>query len=473
MNLHSRPKLESSSYDRASCKVGLVHLGYVAFHRAHQAVYIDDYMETTGDLAWGIAAVNLRAADVAAFHAASGSDDGYLLKTTSPDGEVRYRLIRPHIAFEDWSTDAAAAEALLDSEDVKAVSMTVTESGYFLKADWSLDLDAPEIKAEMQGQGATTIYGYLAAALQRRAAGINAPITVLCCDNIRSNGKILEKNFLAYLQACGMNDLADWVRANASFPCSMVDRITPRSSQVLIDEIGEAFPGRSLAPIHGENFIQWVVQNKFANTMPDLAKVGVEVVDDVDPFEEAKIRILNGGHTGLCYLGALAGYQTFDEAMRDPTLRAHFDGWETENVLPGLTLDLPFDKTAYLAEIAARFGNRAIADDLARICMDGWSKMQIFIWPTLESCLAQGISPTYGYDCIASWYVYARRVAADAMPIAYTEPHWSALEALLAPGKEAEFAACETLWSHLPKAHAEFVPGVVEAIHRMEQSWPA
>ena len=190
-------------------------------------------------------------------------------------------------------------------------------------------------------------------------------------------------------------------------------------------------------------------------------------------YEEAKIRILNGGHTGLCYLGALAGFKTFDEAMRDPRTRAHFDGWETNEVLPGLTIALPFDKERYLDEIAERFGNTAIADALERIFMDGWSKLPIYIRPTLQSCLEQGITPSYGYDCIASWYVYARRFADGVMPISYHEPYWHLLEPLLATGQEEVFASNRQLWADIPETFADFVPGVVAAIQEMEIKWPA
>ena len=285
---------------------------------------------------------------------------------------------------------------------------------------------------------------------------------------------MLERNLLAWLEGAGRRELAEWVRRNATFPCSMVDRITPRSTPEFIAEIAALFPGEPLAPIQAEAFIQWVVEENFAGPFPDLRRSGVQIVDDVDPYEEAKIRILNGGHLGVCYLGALAGYRTFDEAMRDPAIRAHFDGWENENVLPGLAaIALPFDQHTYLDEIAARFGNPAIADRLERLCMDGWSKFAIYIRPTLAACLAQGIAPKRGYDCIASWYVYARRIAAGTMPVAYTEPYWSTLEPLLAPGQEEAFARTRALWSDLPDAYADFVPGIVKAIAETEARWNA
>ncbi|KMW57351.1 Mannitol dehydrogenase family protein [Candidatus Rhodobacter oscarellae] len=473
MNLQTQPRLDASTYDRDAAKIGIVHLGYGAFHRAHMAVYLDAYMQASGDLDWGIAAVNLRGGDSAGFVAAREARDGYLLKTTSPEDQLRYQLIRPHVAFEDWAKTPARAEELAARESVHIISMTVTESGYFLDTNGDLDREDPTIAAEIAGGAPASVYGYLTRALTLRAAVTGMPVTILCCDNIRENGRILERSFLTYLAALGRDDLAEWVRENATFPCSMVDRITPRTSETLIAEVTAAYPGRALAPIHGESFIQWVVEDRFAGPRPDLAQVGVQVVADVHPYEEAKIRILNGGHTGLCYLGALAGHQTFDQAMLDPALRAHFDAYETENVLPGLALELPFDRHAYLAEIAARFGNRAIADDLARICMDGWTKMQVFIRPTLEGCLAQGISPTRGYDCVASWYVYARRIAAGAMPIPYTEPFWDTLAPLLAPGQEEAMARSGALWADLPETYPEFAPGILTAINEMEETWPA
>lgn len=473
MNLQSQVKLEATSYDRAQVNVGIVHLGYGAFHRAHQAVYLDAYMEKTGDLNWGIAAVNLRGADSEAFAENRDASDGYLLKTTSPNDRVRYQQIRPHVEFSDWAKDPSSTEALVNREGVHVISMTVTESGYFLDKDGNLDVSHPVIASEIAGDVPTSVYGFLARALTQRAKGIGKPITIMCCDNIRANGKVLETNFKRYLEVMRLDDLAAWVNANATFPCSMVDRITPRASDALLAEAEEVFPGQVLAPIHGETFTQWVIEDKFAADMPDLKQVGVQIVEDVDPFEEAKIRILNGGHTGLCYLGALAGYETFDEPMRDAELRKHFDLYETENVLPGLDIELPFDRHDYLQEIADRFGNRAIADDLARICMDGWSKMQIFIRPTLEGCLKQGIDPIYGYDCVASWYVYARRVAAGTMPVAYVEPFWDSLVPFLEIGREEDFARCAALWADLPNAYEGFAPGIVKAIGKMEEKWQA
>ncbi|MGR3813967.1 MAG: mannitol dehydrogenase family protein [Cognatishimia activa] len=461
----------TTAYDRKSCDIGIVHIGYGAFHRAHQAVYVDDYMQATGDLRWGIAAVNLRASESPSFAEAAGAERGYLLKSIAADGTQEFRSIRSHIAFVDAATDLDAALDLLSRPSVHVASMTVTESGYYFKDDWSLDLTAGPVADELNGGGLATIYGFLTQALERRAQSINAPISLLCCDNIRNNGKVLKNALLAYMEAAGKPDLAAWVLENASFPCSMVDRITPRSTPELKSEVVQLFPDHATAPIHAEDFSQWVLQDQFAGPMPDLARVGVEVVQTVEPYEEAKIRILNGGHTALCYLGALAGHDTFDHAMADPELRQHFDRYEREEVLAGLGHDIPFDTSAYLSQVAARFENAGIADQLERICMDGYSKMAIYIRPTLRACLEQGKRPLAGYDCAASWIVYARQFQAGKAQVPYHEPLWDKLSPILPKDREADLVCDPNLWGDLPTTYETFVPDLTAAIQEMEKRW--
>ncbi len=466
--------LKTGTYDRSKCIPGVVHLGYGAFHRAHQAYYFDKYMQATNDLDWGILAVNLRKSEAAKFAELQGKNPGYILKSTAPNGQCNYQLIRAHVGFADWTREPAKAEELLALSSVHLVTITVTESGYYLdESGKELNLSNPTISAEIAGEKPTSLYGYLATALQERANWADKPLSILCCDNIRSNGKMLQKCLLTYLEATNRTKLANWVRENVSFPCSMVDRITPRADDTLSEEIDAIFSQQNSPPVQSEEFAQWVIADDFAGKSPALARVGVQIVKDVDPYEEAKIRILNGGHSGLCYLGALAGHQTFDQAMLDPKLRAHFDGWQHENVLPGLNFELPFDKHEYCQEIAERFRSVAISDGLERICMDGWSKFPIYIRPTLQSCLEQGIDPKFGYDCIASWYVYARRVASGTAIIKYHEPYWNDLAPLLEKGQEQVFAQSTTLWDELPKKFKQFVPGIVSAIDKMEAAWPA
>lgn len=465
--------LYQTSYDRQSCHIGIVHIGYGNFHRAHQAVYIDDYMQASGDLNWGIVAVNLRASETEYFRHAAQAQDGYVVKTIAPDGAVSFRLVRAHMAFVDAPSEQEKAITLLNNESIKAVTVTVTESGYYLDQDNQLDLSHDIIRESLNGTNPETIYAYLCAALKCRAEGIGKPVTVLCCDNMRSNGIILKNALLSYIKAMGDDALFSWVERNVTFPCSMVDRITPQSSQALREEISAQFADCNIAPVHAETFIQWVIEDDFAGDMPALEEVGVQIVPEVEPFEEAKIRILNGGHSGLAYLGVLAGHKTFDEAMRDPMLAAHFDKFEIEEVLHGLGPSIPFDTTAYLSQIKARFENSGIADNLERICMDGYSKMAIYIRPTLESCLEKGIIPEAGFDTIASWIIYARRCKQGVSTVPYHEPCWDKLLPMIEEGQEAALASDPNLWGDLPQRFDNFVPSVVSAIHRMDVKWQA
>ena len=249
----------------------------------------------------------------------------------------------------------------------------------------------------------------------------------------------------------------------------MVDRITPRSPAELGHELSALIGQTVTSPIMAEDFTQWVLQSKASADMPDLAKAGVTVTRDVDPYEETKIRVLNGGHTAVCYLAALDGVATFDAAMRLPHLNAHFHGFETQEVLPALTLDLPFSKEAYVADIARRFGNKAIGDTVARICADGMAKFPIFIRPTLEGCLKQGITPVFALRSIASWYVFARHVQAGKIPFKYIEPSWDDLQAML--GTDS-FLTSRQLWGDLPETYPSFSQTLRREITEMETQWP-
>ena len=465
--------LFKTGYDRDHCSIGIVHLGYGSFHRAHQAVYIDDVMDQTGDLGWGIAAVNLRSSESDVFHDAARAKDGYVVKTIAPDGAETFRLVRAHLDFIDAPSQPEEAFDVVSSDGVKMITITVTESGYYLDQNGALNLEEEAIRNALSGAPSDTVYAYLAEALGRRARRINLPITILCCDNMRSNGRVLKNALLAYIHATGDATLAQWVEDKVSFPCSMVDRITPKSTPDLADEIKAHFPEYAVAPVHAETYLQWVIEGDFANGMPDLVKAGVQIVAEVEPFEEAKIRILNGGHSGLAYLGVLAGHQTFDEAMRDPLLEKHFDKFESEEVLPGLGNAIPFDTSLYLQEIAARFENSGIADNLERICMDGYSKMAIYIRPTMEACLEKGIIPEASFDTIASWIVYARRCRDGVSSVPYHEPYWDRLAPMIEKGQEAQVASDPNIWGDLPQRFESFVPGVISAIQRMDEKWQA
>jgi mannitol-1-phosphate/altronate dehydrogenase len=472
MNTETRMHVYKTKFDRQSCDIGVVHLGYGAFHRAHQAVYLDDYMEHSGDLRWGVAAVNLRHSEYEQFKTAASdttNHDGYFLKSYSSNGQVELRKVRSHVAFHNWKTDTKATQNLLALNTVHLVTITVTESGYYTDPNGNVNLDDTLIQAEVKGAEPQSVYGYLRAALRTRIAADGAPLTIACCDNIRQNGKMMHRNLLAYLDACNDTNIANWVRENVEFPCSMVDRITPRATPELSAELSGLIGSKVSSPIMAEDFTQWVLQDSATGAMPDLGIVGVIVTPDVDPYEETKIRVLNGGHTALAYLAAIEGVETFDAAMRIPHLLAHFKGFETQEVLPALNFDLPFSKEEYLNQIEQRFSNQAIGDTVARICADGMAKFPIFIRPTLEGCLAQGIVPTFAIKSIASWHQFAQHVNAGKIDFEYIEPSWNELRAML--GKD-DFLTSRQLWGDLPETYPAFVENLRRELSEMEQKWP-
>jgi D-arabinitol 4-dehydrogenase len=406
-------------YDKSDCQTGVVHIGYGNFHRAHQAMYIDEYMEKTGDLRWGIVAVNLRDEGFREI-------DDYIVKTPS-----EYKVVRSHLDYVDWTKNRTIAKHMLTLPSVHLITITVTESGY-----------AP----------GSPLFEYLACGLRNR----KTPVTILCCDNIRQNGLTLETQFLAYLYHTNQHELAVWIRDNVKFPSCMVDRITPRTTEALREDVEKRFPGYGYNAVQTEEYRQWVIEDNFASDFPDLTQVGVVITKDIEPYEETKIRILNGGHTSLAYLGALSGYDTFDEVMNDPTHRRHFKQLQYGEIIPSIEGDIPFDIFEYVDKVEERFSNASNVDELDRICMDGFTKFHTFVVPSLRKCLEQGKKPINIYKSIAAWYIYSRRFARGCTKIRYNEPNWTLLEPLLRDGAVDAFVSNERLWGDIPKKFVTF-----------------
>ena len=406
-------------YNKNNVQTGIVHIGYGNFHRAHQAMYIDEYMEKTGDLRWGIVAVNLMNEGFRDIH-------DYIVKTPST-----YKLVRSHLDYVDWTKNRIVAKHMLTLPSVHLITITVTESGY---------------------RPGSPLFEYLACGLRNR----KTPITIMCCDNIRQNGLVLKTHFLAYLYHTNQYELAEWIRENVKFPSCMVDRITPRPSEKMKREVERIFPGYGHNSIQTEEFTQWVIEDKFASEFPDLTQVGVTITDNIEPYEETKIRILNGGHTSLAYLGVLSGYNTFDEVMNDKDHREHFRNLQMEEIVPSIDHDLPFDIYEYVDTIEKRFTSSTNMDDLERICMDGFTKFHTFIVPSIRACLEKNKRPIHIYKSIAAWYIYARKFAKGCSKIKYTEPNWILLEPLLKDGVIDSFVSNERLWGDIPKNHITF-----------------
>ena len=341
----------------------IVHLGLGAFHRAHQAVYLQRLIDA-GETGWQLIAGNIHPGQEALEAALQAQAGQYTLETVKPDGERSYERIT---AISRVEASVAALVELAADADTRIVSFTVTEAGYEPGPD-------------------NALYRTLSAILNERRARGSGPLTLLCCDNLRHNGDRSRAGLLAFIADAG---LRAWAEANTSSPNAMVDRITPRPPADLRERVRAATGWSDAAPIMAEHFIQWVIEDRFCNGRPAWERVGVTMVDDVAPFEEAKIRILNASHSGIAWAGSLTGRRFIHEAVADARIRAIAHAYVSNDVIPCLQPS-PLDLAAYGDTVLERFGNAALADTCQRVCADGFAKLPGFIAPTIRERLAQG-----------------------------------------------------------------------------------
>ena len=443
--------LQCPSYNRGSCRAGIVHLGVGNFHRSHQAYYINEYLNSYDDLNWGIIGVNLRQSESDNLNSLKERGGKYVLKTISTTGVIKFNEIHSIIGLYDWSKNQKEAELILNNPDIEIVTMTVTETGYYISGKGELNLELDIIKNNIEGNEKTIIFSYLHHALNVRKNTCNKPITLLCCDNIRENGVMFQKTFRTYLEACNDQELIEWIEKNVTFPSCVVDRITPRAPDSLADEIKTEFAIDEKCSVMAEPFIQWIIEDNFIGKRPELEKVGVQFVDNVFPYEEAKIRILNGGHVALSYFGALKGLQTYDQAINDDELQDYFFNLEKKEIIPSLGNEIPFNLEKYMMIIFDRFKNENIGDKLERIAMDGVGKFPIFILPTIKNCFQKNIIPANAIDSIASWYVFMKKIDMKKLNFDYHEPSWDWVKKFLSENKVNDFVNSSELWGDVPQ----------------------
>ena len=467
-NVNSNGVLKSSKFDLKENSIGVIHIGVGNFHRSHQAVYFNNILKNNIYSHWGIAGINLRTEDSDSFKLLKRLNGQYILKTVSSNGDKEYEEIKSILALHDWNDQNDEILNLFSSDGVQLITITVTESGYYCDNDNNLLINAKDIQNDISNQIPRTIFGALARGLESRMESGGGPITIACCDNLQENGVMLEHCFIQYLNAINNEKLLNWVLENTSFPSSMVDRITPKIDLQELQEIQRMFNRQYDCSVFSEDFIQWVIEDNFAGIRPPLDEVGVEIVDDVEPYENTKIRILNGGHTVLAYLGVLEGYETFDSAIRDSELSDFFDGIQSEEIIPSLPINSPVDYERYLLTTKRRFENKHLPDFLSRICMDGATKFPIFLLPTIEWHLLKGITPEYSIKAIASWYIFLCKVITNEISFEYIEPKWNLLKLFLADDKEESFASSEELWGSIPRVYPNFSKRLVEEIKAMK-----
>ncbi len=382
---------------------GILHFGPGAFHRAHQADYVDRLL--ADDPRWGVAAVSLRsAATVAAMARQNGA---YTLAIL--DAEPEYRTIRAHNRFLG-PAEVGMIRGLLADPAIRLVTSTVTEKGYCLAGDFSLDFDHLDVIANLaRPDRPVSLVGWLALGLaDRRAAGA-APFTALCCDNMASNGAKLREAVLAFAARLDP-ELAAWIAGEAIFPNSMVDSIAPASDEALRRRVREATGHDDAIPVCREAYSAWVIEDILPPGSPDLEGAGAVLTDDVGCWERAKLRILNGAHSSLAYLGLLLGHETVADAMGDETLARFVERLAREDVIPCLEPS-PLDLQAYAGETLGRFRNPAIAHRLGQIAWDGSQKLPYRLLDTIREALAAGRSIDRLAVPVAAWMAFVERQA--------------------------------------------------------------
>ncbi|MCP2329664.1 mannitol 2-dehydrogenase [Hamadaea flava] len=400
------PRVATPAYDRSALQVGIVHFGVGGFHRAHQEVYLDA-IAATGETSWGVCGVGLLPQDAAARDAANAQDGLYTLTTNAPDGTQQSRVIGTLIRYLYAPDDPAAVLAVLTAASTRIVTLTITEGGYGVD-DATGEFDPHDELTLRDLAGATqphSAFGYLTEALRlRRDQGI-PPFTVVTCDNIQGNGHVAKKAVVAFARARDPQ-LAEWIDATVSFPCSMVDRITPAPTAQTSQALRDAYAVEDRWALQSESFIQWVVEDDFPTGRPDLASAGVQVVPDVEPYELMKLRLLNASHQAMCYLGLLDGQTWVHDVCQDPLYVAFLRRYMATEGMPTLLPVPGVDLPAYCDQLIERFASEAVRDTLARLAVDGSDRLPKFLIPVLRHQLAVGGPIDCGVLVLAAWSRY-------------------------------------------------------------------
>ncbi|GAC69641.1 mannitol dehydrogenase family protein [Gordonia soli] len=427
LNTAELPKISTvptPGYDRSAVRTGIVHFGVGGFHRAHQAIYLDRLLSADESASrWGLCGVGVRPADAAMRDALVPQDGLYTVTTKHPDGEIDTAVVGSIVEYLFAPDDPEAVIEKLAHPDTEIVSLTVTEGGYnFAPSTGLFDAENPDVVADLRPDSVPiTVFGFVVEALRRRRDRGLPSFTVMSCDNIQGNGEVAAATFGAFARLKDPQ-LADWIAEQTRFPNSMVDRITPATPSTLRAEVVERTDVDDRWPVVAEPFIQWVLEDSFSTGRPALERVGVQVVDDVTPYELMKLRLLNAGHQALCYFGYLLGYRYVHDAATDPAIQALLrrywaqEGRPTLHPVPGIDLD---DYTETLLE---RFGNPSIADTIARLCQDASDRIPKWLVPVIRERLDAGGEVELAAAVVASWTRYSEGVDEQGEPITVVDP---------------------------------------------------
>jgi mannitol 2-dehydrogenase len=411
-------RLPSPAYDRDLVTPGLVHIGVGGFHRAHQAMYHDRLMNQGSALDWGICGVGVMPADLRMKQVLRAQDGLYTLVIKHADGSWEPRLIGSIVEYLFAPDDEEAVIEKMAAATTRIVSLTITEGGYNL-SDVTGEFAAsnPAVVADLvPGAVPRTVFGLVTEALRRRRERGLAPFTVMSCDNLQGNGELAKRVFTAF---AGLRDhrLGDWVEREVRFPNSMVDRITPVTTDADRAAIAERFGIDDRWPVVCEPYTQWVLEDGFTMGRPPYQLAGVQVVGNVEPYELMKLRLLNGSHQAMCYFGYLAGCRLVHEAAQDPLFQEFLLGYMNEEAAPTLPPVPGIDLDGYKRTLIERFSNPQVRDTIARLCAESSDRIPKWVLPVIRQQLATGGEISRSAAVVASWARYAEGIDEQGQPI--------------------------------------------------------
>jgi mannitol 2-dehydrogenase len=464
-------EVDVPAYDRSSLTPAIVHLGVGGFHRAHQAVYLDD-LARLGETGWGETGVGLRSP--AMRDALVPQDCLYTVVQRSRHGDTA-RVVGSMVGYRYAPADPMAVLSCLAHPCTRVVTLTITGDGYLLDDTGRLRAGDPGARADLADpRHPVTAIGYLVEGLDlRRRAGLPA-FTVLSCDNLPDNGAAVRAAVLG-LARLRDRELAAWIEAHASFPSSMVDRITPQTDDAARRLVTDRFGIDDRSPVITEPFTQWVIEDDFCNGRPPLERVGVQFVPDVAPYKLMKTRLLNAGHSALGYLGRLSGgHNSSSEAMANPVIADYLAALMREEIAPLLPAVPGIDSGQYQRTILERFANPTISDQLSRLCGRGSTKMPAYVLPSLLAAREQGRPALLLTLAVAAWFCYLRGYDLNGTPIEITDARRDTLQPLAAAGGNdpRPLLAQQSLFGPLRHDH-EFVATLECALHDLELYGPA
>ena len=465
------PGVAIPDYDRSQVSAAIVHFGVGGFHRAHQAMYLDRLLARGGDPRWGLCGVGVMQSDRAMADALGAQDHLYTLVEKHGDGTYAGRVIGSIVDYLFAPGDPHAVIDRLAAPTTEIVTLTITEGGYAISdVTGHFDPDARGVAEDLvPGAEPRSVFGLITAGLARRRAAGTGPFTIVSCDNLPGNGALAREAFVAFARRLDP-ELAGWIDAEVAFPNSMVDRITPATTDADRDEVAERFGIVDRWPVVCEPFTQWVLEDAFVSARPPLEDVGVQLVTDVEPYELMKLRLLNASHQGLCYFGRLCDYSYVHEAAQDPLFAAFLRRYMDEEATPTLDPVPGIDLGAYKDELIERFSNPEILDTIARLCAESSDRIPKWLLPVVRAQLRRGGPVKLSAAIVASWARYAQGTDEHGRPIEIVDRRRDEVHALArrAESDPAAFIANRGLFGDLG-GEPRFVAAYADALGSLRE----